>query len=274
MTAAVAAVVAAMVLIQAGAALGKGLFPAVGPVGASGLRLALGTVILAAVFRPWRRSLSARERLLVAGYGTVLGLMNVFFYLAVARVPLGIVVAVEFAGPLTVAVLGSRRALDLVWAVLAAAGIALVLPLSEATGGLDPAGLGFAAAAGACWGLYIVLGRRLGSVAPGTATSMGMLVATAVVLPAAAGEAGARLLDPALLPLAATVALLSAVPYLLEMFALRHMPERTFGIFMSAEPVIAGLTGLAVLGERLTPAQIAATACVVAASAGSALGHE
>jgi inner membrane transporter RhtA len=269
---AAAAVLSAILSIQAGAAMGKWLFPAVGPMGATLVRIALAALLLACLFRPWRGRLATHQLRVVAVYGAVLGAMNLAFYQAMLRIPLAIVVAIEFAGPLAVAILASRRRLDLVWAALAALGIVLFLPVRAGAPALAPAGLGFAALAGVCWGTYIVLGQRLGDAPAGTVTSLGMVVATAVVLPAGTWQAGPRLLDPALLPIGLAVAVLSsALPYTLEMWALQRMPARTFGIFMSVEPAVAVAAGFVILGERLTGVQLAATACVVAASAGSAL---
>jgi inner membrane transporter RhtA len=272
MLVAVVAVLLAMVSIQAGAALAKQLFPVVGAAGATGLRLALASLILCAIFRPWRATLTPDQQRAVLRYGVVLGFMNLVFYLAVARLPLGIVVAIEFSGPLAVAVFASRRTVDYLWAALAAGGIALFLPVPEGTPALDPLGLVCALAAGACWGLYIVFGQRLGTLAAGTATTLGMVIATALVLPLAVVEAGVQMFSAPVLPVAFAVAVLSsALPYTLEMMALRRLPAKTFGIFMSVEPALASLTGLLMLGERLTPLQMVATACVMAASAGSAL---
>jgi inner membrane transporter RhtA len=268
---AVVSLLVAMVSVQAGAALAKGLFPAIGASGAAGLRIALASAILCALFRPWRARLTRAQWATVIAYGTVLGGMNLVFYMAVARIPLGIAVAIEFAGPLAVAVLSSRRPVDFVWAGLAASGIVLFLPATASTSALDPLGVAYAAAAGVCWGAYILLGQRLGSVNAGIATSLGMVAGTVVVLPFAVAHAGARLVDPAILPMAVAVAVLSsAIPYTLEMKALAHMPAGTFGIFMSVEPALAVLAGFVMLGERLTPVQAAAVCCVILASAGSA----
>ena len=244
----------------------------IGAAGAAGLRLALAAAILGAIFRPWRAILTPAQKRAVLGYGVVLGGMNLIFYLAVARIPLGIVVAIEFSGPLAVALFASRRAVDFAWAAIAAFGIVLFLPVVEDAPALDPLGLLYALGAGVCWGLYIVFGQRLGTLAAGTATSLGMLIAAVLVFPVAVAEAGATLASSQVLPVALAVAVLSsALPYTLEMTALKRMPAKTFGIFMSVEPALASLAGLVVLGERLTPLQMAATACVMLASAGSAL---
>ena len=271
-TLSIALLVASMISIQFGASVAKGLFPVLGPEGTTTLRCGLAAVILLALQRPWRARPSRAALLSVALYGAALGSMNLLFYLGVARIPLGVAVALEFTGPLTLALVASRRARDLLWVGLAAAGIALLLPWSRAGRPLDPAGVAFALGAGACWALYIVLGQRAGRAVPGGAASaLGMLFAALVVAPFGVLRAGPQLLRPALWPLAVAVAVLSsALPYSLEMHALRRLPARTFGILMSLEPALATLAGLVVLRERLSPTQAAAIACIMAASAGSA----
>lgn len=266
------ALVAAMVSVQFGASLAKGLFPALGPEGTTICRCGLAALMLLALRRPWREPLSRPALVAVALYGASLGLMNLLFYLSIARIPLGVAVALEFTGPLSVALFASRRARDLAWVVLAAVGIALILPRSDSPRHLDPVGVSLALGAGACWALYIVLGQRAGKAVPGGAASaLGMSVAALVVAPFGIARAGARLLDPSLWPLALAVAVFSsALPYSLEMHALRRLPARTFGVLMSLEPALAALAGLVVLRERLTVAQGAAIACIMAASLGSA----
>lgn len=266
----IALLLLAMVSISTGAALAKGLFASVGPAGATLLRLTIASLILVPLFRAWRLD-GAGPRGALLGYGAALGFMNLFYYLALQRVPMGLVVAIEFLGPLAVAVYASHRRVDYVWAGLAALGLALLLPWRPGASSLDPLGLLFALLAGVGWALYIVFGTRAGSVHGGRRVAIGMVIASACVLPVGVAEAGGRLLDASILPLAAVVAVLSsAVPYSLEMYALQRVPTRTFGIFMSVEPALAALAGLALLGERLTVMQWLAIACVMAASFGSA----
>jgi inner membrane transporter RhtA len=262
----------AMVSVQVGAALAKQMFAQVGAQGAVTLRVVLAAMILFAVQRGWRMTLSRSALRLVLPYGVILGVMNLCFYLALKTVPLAVVVAIEFIGPLTVSVLDSRHPRDLVWVALAVAGIALMrAPGLHST--LDPRGLTLAFAAGVCWGLYIVFGKRAGALGSARATTFGMIIAALVVLPAGIVEAGPRLLDVGLLPRALFVAILSsALPYSLEMFVMARLPQRTFGILMSLEPAIAAVFGLAILGETLTLTQCAAIACVIVASLGSVAG--
>lgn len=271
-TLSIALLVASMISIQFGASVAKGLFPALGPEGTTALRCGLAALMLLALQRPWRARLPPSALLTVGLYGASLGLMNLLFYLSLARIPLGVAVALEFTGPLSVALLSSHRPRDLLWVALAAAGIVLILPLSRSSRPLDPVGVAFALAAGVCWALYIVLGQRAGrAVQGGAATALGMLSAALVVAPVGVLRAGPRLLQSHLWPLALAVAFFSsALPYSLEMHALRRLPARTFGILMSLEPALAALAGLVMLRERLSLSQGAAIACIIAASAGSA----
>ena len=262
----------AMVSVQVGAALAKQMFAAVGAEGAVTLRVVLAAVILVVAQQGWRMRLSWAELKTLLPYGVILGVMNLCFYTALKTVPLGVVVALEFTGPLAVAVLDSRRARDLVWVALAVLGIFL-MDNPFAQGAVDTRGVLFALAAGACWGLYIVFGKKAGALGSARATTFGMIIAALVVLPFGVTVAGTHLLDVDLLPRAFFVAALSsALPYSLEMIAMARLPQRTFGILMSVEPAIAALFGLAMLGERLTSLQCIAIACVIAASLGSVAG--
>ncbi len=261
----------AIVSVQGGAALAKALFPVLGAMGTVGLRVGISAAILVGVFRPWRQHLSAAQWRVLLPYGAVLGLMNVVFYLSLARIPLGLAVTLEFVGPLGVAVLGSHRVVDVTWVVLAAAGIALVTPW--AGGGVDPLGVLLALGAGACWASYIVLGGRVSRMVPGgVAVAIGLVVAACVALPAAIATGGFARVTPGLFAAGLGVAILSsALPYSLEMVALKELPARTFGILMSLEPAMAALAGWLFLHETLSPRQWLAVALVVAASTGAAL---
>jgi inner membrane transporter RhtA len=266
----------AMVSVQCGSALVKELFPVVGAAGATALRLTLASLMLAVVWRPWRLAPTARAMRSILIYGAAMGLMNFLFYSSLERIPLGIAVALEFTGPLAVAVAASRRTTDFLWIVLAAAGIVALLPhglVSPGLGtrGLPPAGIACALGAGVCWALYIIFGQKAGLAYGGATTALGTLVGAALFAPVGAAYAGAALLAPALLPTACAVALLStALPYSLEMYALTRLPSRTFGVLMSAQPALGALSGLWFLGERLTVTQWAAIASIMVASGGSA----
>jgi inner membrane transporter RhtA len=267
-----AALLVAMVSVQTGAALVKGLFPQVGVAGATTMRLALASVMLLAVWRPWRRLPKARETRSLLIYGVAMGVMNLCFYSALARIPLGIAVALEFSGPLAVAIAASHRAIDFAWIALAALGLIALLPLGLGHEPLSPAGIAFALAAGACWALYIVFGQKAGSLHGGMTAALGTVIGALVITPFGLAQAGAALLDPKILPAACAVALLSsALPYSLEMFALTRLPTRTFGVLMSGEPALGALSGWCFLHERLSLVQWTAVASIMLASAGSAI---
>jgi inner membrane transporter RhtA len=260
-----------MVSIQTGASLAKLLFPLVGPQGSAALRLFFAASILLLVWRPWSRPPARSEWGAVWLYGLSLGGMNLLFYMSLAHIPLGIAVAFEFCGPLAVALFASRRAMDFLWVACAVGGLVLLLPLGGTSAALDPLGIAFALAAGACWALYIIFGRRVGAtVHGGTATALGMSVAALVVLPFGVIHAGLRLLSWDVLPTGIAVAILSsAVPYSLEMVALKRLPAHTFGILMSMEPAVAALSGLIFLSEKLSVFQWVALGLIILASAGS-----
>jgi inner membrane transporter RhtA len=265
------AILGSIVSVQGGAALAKGLFPALGAMGTVGLRVGVSAIILLAAFRPRLRAATAEQWRAVIPYGVVLGVMNVVFYQSLSRIPLGLAVTVEFIGPLGVAVFGSRRVVDVAWVVLAAAGIGLIAPWSG--GGADALGVLLALGAGACWAAYILLGGRVSRLMPGGASvATGMTIAALVAVPAAGATGGFARLTPALFAAGVGVALLSsAIPYTLEMIALKELPARTFGILMSLEPAVAALAGLVFLREVLSPRQWLAVALVIAASTGSTL---
>lgn len=273
----VACILAAIVSVQAGASLAKSLFPVFGPAGTTAIRLLLGSALLCALFRPWRDVNRWREQRalpLLLAYGASLGVMNLLFYVALRGLPLGIAVSIEFLGPLGVAVFTSRRATDLLWVALAVLGLALLLSFPDSSARFDPLAVLAALGAAAGWASYIVFGQRLGrraDIGAGQGVSLGAVIATALVLPGLAGIE-ATWLDPRWAWPALLVALLStAIPYPLEMRALRSLPLRTFGILMSLEPAMAALAGWLVLGERLTATQAAAIAAVMAASVGTTL---
>jgi inner membrane transporter RhtA len=267
----IAVLIVAMVCFQVGAALAKGLFPAVGASGTAALRLALAALMLLAVWRPWRMRPSPRELRVIVIYGLAMGWMNFFFYLSLRSIPLGIAVALEFTGPLALAMAASRRAVDFLWILMAALGLLALLPLGLGSKPLDPVGLGCALAAGLCWALYIFFGRKAGAAHGGQTTALGMVVGAMVIVPIGAAEAGAQLFSPAILPAAFGVALLSsALPYSLEMLAMPRLPTRTVGVLMSLDPAFGALSGLCFLGEKLTWIQWTAIASIMVASAGSA----
>lgn len=260
----------AMGSIQLGASLAKTLFRSVGPPGAVALRTALATLMLAVVLRPWRARFAAGSWPALAVYGVSLGIMNFLYYMALRTVPLGITVSLEFTGPLAVAVLTSRRPVDFLWIVLAAAGLSLLLPIGHTHAGIDPTGALFALGAGACWALYIVFGQKAGADYGAQAVALGSVIASIIVVPIGIAKAGTALLSMAALPYGIAIALLStALPYTLEMIALTRLPARTFGILMSIEPVFGALVGWVMLHELLSALQWAAIAMIILASIGT-----
>jgi inner membrane transporter RhtA len=266
----VAMVMAAAVSVQFGAALGATLFDELGPGGASLLRQAFAAAILLALWRPRIRSYDAAALRLAAAFGLALGLMNLCFYEALDRIPLGVCVTIEFIGPVSVAVLFSRRPLDLLWVALAVAGIVL-LANPFGAGGVDPTGLVLILAAAACWAVYIVLAQRATRVFHGS-TGLALAAAVAWLVPLGPGlaEAGvAELLAPGALAIGLAVAVLSSViPYSLESESLRRMPASVFGVLMSLEPAVAALAGFVVLGQTLSARDLGAIGLVIAASVG------
>lgn len=269
----VAAILGSIISLCIGASFAKTLFPVVGAQGATVIRLTVAALILTVAWRPWRWKLAPQDAKAIGIYGVVLGVMNLFFYLAIARIPLGVAIAIEFTGPLVLAISASRRALDFVWIAFAVLGLGLLLPLHQYAAQLDPLGVVFALGAAVCWALYIITGQRAGNGHGGQATSVGMLVAAAVVFPFGAQEASVALFDPALLLAGLGVGILSsAIPYSLEMVALKRIPKHTFGILLSLEPAVGALVAWIILHEMLTPLQWVAIVCIIVASVGSTLG--
>jgi inner membrane transporter RhtA len=254
--------------VQFGGALAKTLFDDLGPGGTVFLRVAFAALLLGALWRPRIGGRTRAELGLAAAFGISLAAMNLSFYEALDRIPLGVAVTLEFVGPLGVAVAGSRRALDLVWVGLAAAGILL---LADFTGGTDTAGVLLALLAGGFWAAYILLSVRTGRAFPGgSGLALALVVGAVLLVPVGVADGGGELLDPGLLALGAAVAMLSsAIPYSLELEALRRLPARVFGVLMSLEPAMAALAGLVVLGQVLGAREVAAIVLVAAASAGA-----
>jgi inner membrane transporter RhtA len=265
-------VVGAIVSTQTGSALATGLFDDLGAGGTTFLRVGFAALVLALFARPVLAGRSGADLRTVALFGLALAGMNLCFYEAIDRIPLGIAVTIEFLGPLGVAVAFSRRWLDFMWIALAAGGLALFADRGEG-GSLDPVGVAFVLAAAAFWAAYIVMSARTGrAFAGGTGLTMAMIVGTAVLVPVGVADGGTALLDPAILAAGAGVAMLaSAIPYTFELEALRRLPEAVFGIFMSLEPGIAALAGFVVLGQGLGVRDVIAIALVAAASAGASI---
>lgn len=265
-------VLASIASVQFGAAFAKTLFDELGAGGTVFVRTLVAAIVLALIWRPRLAGHDRRDLRLVLVFGLVLAAMNFCFYSSIERIPLGIAVTFEFVGPLGVAVFGSRRPLDLLWVVLAATGILLLSDLGA--GGLDRVGVALALLAGVLWAAYILLSARMGRAFPGGAgLALAMVVATIPLAPVGIADGGSQLLVPEVLLAGVAVGLLgSAIPYALELEALRTMPVGVFGVLMSLEPAVAAFAGFLVLDEGLVTREVVAIGLVVAASAGAARG--
>lgn len=263
----------AMACIQGGASLAASLFPAIGPAATTSLRLIIAAVIVLALFRPWRWRVARADWRNIVVYGVALGTMNFLFYQALAHIPLGIAVAFEFTGPLTVALLSSKRRLDLVWVAIAIVGLAVLLGNGHDEGGgaLDLYGVACALGAGGCWAAYILFGQKAGATNGLQSAVWGITIAAIVIAPVGLiGANSTAILTPEILLMALGVAILStALPYTLEMFALPRLPTQTFGTLMSLEPAFGALSGLLFLGQALSLLQWLAIAAVIVASIGT-----
>jgi inner membrane transporter RhtA len=269
----VGAVVIAMIAFQISAAFAKSLFPAVGPQGAAAMRLTLGSVMLLILTRPWRDWPKTVPWISVIGLGVSVAGAVLFFYCALSRLPQGVTIALQFLGPLAVALFGSRRLRDLIWAVLAGAGVWALVGHGALGGGahFDLLGVAYALAAAAGWAGYILFGRVAGPALGRSAATLATAIAALIVLPFGIAQGGSAILTPALLPLAALVALFSTViPFRLELFAMGRMPSRTFAVLTSLEPAFGAVSGLVLLHERLAAGQALGIAAVIAAAGGAA----
>ena len=261
----------AMASIHSGAAIAKSLFDQVSPFGMVSLRLGLGALVLVILFRPQWRHHSWREYRLLALLGLSMGVMNACLYHAIAYIPIGVAVTLEFVGPLGVALAHSRRGADWLWVMLAATGVVLLAPVGGAS--LHPIGVLLALISGACWAAYIILSAKVGKVFPGSeGVAMAMTAGAIAILPFGIAAEGTNLLNPYVLMMGLLVAMLSsALPYSLEMAALRQLPVKVFGVLMSVEPAFASCIGLIILGEQLSLRMVVAMVLVSSASIGSTL---
>lgn len=268
----VAAVLASLVVQNVGAAFAKQLFSSVGPAGMTALRIGLAACLLIALRQAWKRPPRYRHLPVLLVYGATLGLMNALIYQAFARIPIGIAIAIEVLGPLGVVLLGARRLLDLAWLAAAGFGLWLLLPTAGPASALDPVGVACALGAAATWALYILYGKRAAHFPDLDAVAWGMALAAVITVPFGAWSAGATLLLPSILAIGLVVAILSsAVPYTLEMWALRRLPTRLFGVLVGAAPAVGAVAGGIILGEQLSGAQWAAVAAISLAVIGSTL---
>jgi inner membrane transporter RhtA len=262
------ALLGSQISVNLGAAVAKNLFHVIGVEAITAFRVGFSALILMAIFRPWRAPLAKRDVVNLLIYGTVMGMMNLLIYRAFNHIPIGIAVAIEVTGPLLVALLSSRRPRNIASVALAMFGLYLLLPLNGGAERLDPVGVAYAFGAAACWALYIVFGKRASTLRGGGAVAWGMLVASLFIVPIGAAYGDASMLTPAIVLTGLAIAVLSsAIPYSLEMIALRGLPQGLYGMFSSAAPSVSALAGMVILGERLKEMQWIAIACIVLASA-------
>jgi len=267
-----AALLAAILTFCLGTSFAKSLFPLVGAEGTTAYRVGFAALILLAVMRPWRKPLDRVDLKRIVPYGVALGSMNLCFYLSLRTTPLGLAIAIEFLGPLTVSLLHSRRPIHFAMVGLAVTGLLLLLPLRATDHALDVTGIVFALGAAFFWALYIVLGKRTAHLPSGQTVALGMVSAAIVVVPIGIYQAGAVLLTPGWIIMGLGAALLSsAIPYSLEMVALKAIPANSLGVLLSIEPAVGAIIGATVLGERLTGLQWFAVVLVVGASIGMVL---
>lgn len=267
------ALLGAMFGLAIGTSFAKQLFPLIGAQGTTALRTGFSALLLVLIWRPWRWRLRRQDYWAIVRYGTMLGVMNLSFYMALRTIPFGIAVAIEFCGPLAVALYASRRPIDYLWIVCAVAGLALLLPWQQGTDThLDPLGVLYAIGAAICWGGYIVYGKRTTHLHTGQTVAIGVSVAALLVMPFGLAHAGTTLFEPRILLIGLGVALLSsAIPMFLEMWALRRLAAGSYGVMTSLEPAVAAIVAMIILGEQLSWLQWGAILCTVTAAMGSAL---
>nr|WP_315426700.1 DMT family transporter [uncultured Albidiferax sp.] len=265
------AVLGAVTALGVGTSWAKQLFPLVGAQGTTAVRVGFSALLLLLLWRPWRWHLSRADAISIACYGAALGVMNLMFYMSLRTLPFGLAVAIEFAGPLALAIAASRRMVDFVWLALAALGLGMLLPLGLSSNDLDPTGVMYALGTAVLWALYIVFGKRVGHLHAGHSVSLGLLVAAIVVVPVGIAHAGTALLSPTVLLVGVCVAAISsALPISLEMVAMKRLPKEAFGIMISMEPAVAAVLAVGLLDEHLSHQQWLAIGCIMAASMGSA----
>lgn len=266
------ALIGSMASLCIGTSFAKSLFSEVGAQGTTTYRLAFSALLLWCVWRPWRFRLNRKDALSIVLYGLSLASINFLFYMALRTIPLGIAIAIEFIGPLGLAIYSSRKKIDFLWIIMVATGLYMLIPQQDSITALDPVGVVYAAIAGAGWALYIVFGQRTRNIHPGQASCLGITVAALVVLPFGIGHAGTTLLNPSLMLFGLGVAIMSsAIPYSLEMISLRALPRKTMSVLLSLEPAMGAVAGVILLHELLTFAQWLAIAFIVSASIGCAV---
>lgn len=261
-----------MISVQGSASMAKYLFPVLGPEGMTAWRLFFSAIMLVIIFKPWQKPMTKLALKYILLYGIAMGCMNLCFYNAIARIPLGIAVAIELTGPIMVAMCSSRRLTDFIWLAIAVIGLVMLLPIDQATNNIDPIGILLAFSAGSCWACYIVFGRKAGAIHGSSSVAIGSVIASFLLFPIGVWQCGSVMFSVELLPLVFVVALLaSAIPYGLDMIALPKLPAQTFSTLMSLSPVFAAFSGLIVLHEQLSHYQWLAIVFIIVSSIGTVL---
>lgn len=261
-----------MISVQGSASIAKYLFPVLGPEGMTAWRLTFSSVMLAMIFKPWRKAITKQALRYIILYGLAMGCMNLSFYNAISRIPLGIAVAIELTGPIMVAMFSGRRLADFIWLGIAVVGLGMLLPIHQASSELDPIGIVMALTAGACWACYILFGHKAGAIHGSSSVALGAIIASILLFPIGVWQSGSAMFSISLLPLIFLVSLLaSAIPYGLDMVALPRLPAQTFSTLMSLSPVFAAFSGLIVLHEQLTHYQWLAIGLIILSSIGTVL---
>lgn len=259
-----------MISVQTGAAFAKSLFSDIGSDGVAALRIGISALILCVIMPPWRLWRSNPDWKSLISYGVILAMMNLLIYRAFEYIPVSIAISLEVLGPLGAAVATSRQKSDLLWVGIALTGI-ILLPAGDATGGLNYLGVLYSLAAAFFWGLYVILGQRVSS-GGGMSVATGMIVASAITLPLGISEAGLALIDPAVLRTGVIIALLSSMlPFMLDIYAMKRLPPRIFGVLLSGSPAVSAIAGWFVLKESLGVIQVAGIISIMIACSGSAI---
>jgi len=268
----IAIILISMASVQGSSSLAKYLFPILGPSGMTAWRLLFSSIMLVLIFKPWRKPISKQAWKYIVLYGFALGFMNLSYYSSIERIPIGIAVAIELTGPITVAMFAARKITDFVWLAIAIIGLVMLLPIHRAGADLDLVGVLLAICAGACWAMYIVFGRKAGQLQGASSVALGSVIISFVIFPIGVWQSGPMMFSIDVLPLAFIVALLaSAIPYALDMVALPRVPALTFSTLMSLSPVLGALSGLIFLNETLSGYQLVSIVLIIISSIGTVL---
>ncbi|GAA0832713.1 MULTISPECIES: EamA family transporter [Marinomonas] len=261
---------ASLLSLQVGAAFAKTIFPLVGTDGVAALRIGISALLFVVLFQPWKVRLSVSQWPSIVIYGAMIGLMNLLIYRAFLYIPVGIAISIEVLGPLGISLLSTKRRTDIIWIFCALIGV-LLLPFNQTDTTLNITGVIYAVLAAICWGLYIKTASTVSQIgSKGVAT--GMLIAALFMVPIGTVQAGLSLFTPNVLMLGLIIALLSsAIPFLLDMYALKRLPRSIFGVLMSASPAVSAIAGAIILNEQLSALQWLGIVAISLACIGASL---